>query len=233
MKIVWKYFSSVNITLSVYIIIQNSLIICHYRHDWKKLSSILFILIAAADIGFAFTVTELGRDILTFQCITKSPSWQVNTRTPLFWILTGYLFNATSAFLCLTLTIIKTVNIMNPFYRLNSCAIHAALFIVQLLYFVLNITDNISAHWLISYVSHGNDRFECYNSYGLFGLVTEGWLGEYTILYLCFRFGVMRVNDYLVVASVILSTYVLSAWNNSACVYGPSNVLYQKSIRPQ
>ena len=77
----WRYFSSVHINLIIYIITQNSLIIYHYYKDWKRLSSFLFILIAATDIGFA--LSELGRDTLALLCIKDSPSLKLPLSEPI------------------------------------------------------------------------------------------------------------------------------------------------------
>ena len=54
----WEILSPIHIVLSIYITFQNSLVIHHYLSDWKRISSFLFILIAAADIGNA--LSEIG-----------------------------------------------------------------------------------------------------------------------------------------------------------------------------
>ena len=112
------HLAPVNLTLAVYIIIQNSMIIYHYFKDWKRLSSLLFILIAAADIGSA--CSAIGRGSITLLCANYEPlpqllpSWVYVTN-----ISFGYFFYVTSTFLGLVLTIVKTINIINPFYRLQ------------------------------------------------------------------------------------------------------------------
>ena len=102
-------FSVFHILLSVYIIFQNSLIIFHYHKDWKKISSLFFILIAAADIGYA--LSELGRDTIELMCF-KNNNMRVNLRAGILLIFTGSLFNVISVFLGLTLTVVKTIIIL-------------------------------------------------------------------------------------------------------------------------
>ena len=136
----WEYFAPIHVFLSVYIISQNSLIIFHYHKDWRRVSSLFFILIAASDIGFA--LSELGLATLELLCVEHFHG-RLNKQAGLFLILTGYLFNVISVFLGLTLTVVKTINIMFPFYRLEKRFLYATVFVGIIFYLALYIGDNI------------------------------------------------------------------------------------------
>ena len=138
----------VNLTLAVYIIIQNSMIIYHYFKDWKRLSSLLFILIAAADIGSA--CSAIARGSIDLLCSNNQqlllPSWVYVTN-----ISFGYFFYVTSTFLVFVLTIVKTINIINPFYRLQERALKVCLAIFPSVGLILISVD--IWHWVKKYRS--------------------------------------------------------------------------------
>ena len=135
----WSILTPFHIILSIHIIFQNSLVIHHYHKDWKRLSSLLFILIAAADIGNAFS--EMGRNILELLCLNNS-SIRMQYWFPFISILFGQFCYVVSSYFYLVLTVIKTINIVNPFYRLNKRYICISLCVVSLTYFALYIYDN-------------------------------------------------------------------------------------------
>ena len=170
----WSILSPIHIVLSIYIIFQNSLVIHHYHKDWKRLSSLLFILIAAADIGNAFS--EMGRNILELLCLNNS-SMKMQYWFPFISILFGQFCYVVSSYFYLVLTVIKTINIVNPFYRLNKRYICISLCVVSLTYFALYIHDNF---FIIT--SHGSWTLhpdKCTVNAGLFrDLITISVVGQ-------------------------------------------------------
>ena len=197
----WKYIFQIHIVLCVYIFIQNSLILYHYHKDWKRLSSLLFILIAAADIGFACSV--LGRETLVLLCI-KNSSLQVSTWITMILLSTSQFWSATSAFLYLILTIVKTINITNPFYRLKTSSLYIAIIIVLLIYFTLLITDNYCYNTLLSEATYGEHKFKCTAKYGLFTFFySPAWnIGQFIIVLLCSY--IFQINSYIESASLMV-----------------------------
>jgi hypothetical protein len=147
----FMYLSPLNLTLSVYIMIQNSMIIYDYYKDWTRVSSLLFILIAILDIGTAGS--ELGRDSMELLCLKDG-----SLRLPQWTYLTCFSFSVfchvTSTFIYVVLTVVKTINIVNPFYRLKTFALKVGLSALLSMNFVLFISD--AWNWNDSYVSHNN-----------------------------------------------------------------------------
>ena len=139
---VFRYLSPINLTLAVYIMIQNSMIIYDYSKDWKRLSSCLFILIAAVDIGSA--CSELARGSVALLCLHD----EYMTMQP--WIFVTYLSlgllcYVTSTFFGMVLTVVKTINIINPFYRINGLALRTCLALFTLIGFAIFVVDT----WLL------------------------------------------------------------------------------------
>ena len=140
----FQIFIPIHIILCTYMITQNSLIIFHYHKDWKRLSSLLFILIAAADIGNAFS--GFGRNRFNLLCLSnRSVPWRFSyVAIYTFIIRFGQFCFILSAFLNVSLTVVKTINIVNPFYRLNKRAIYATLSFIYFLYVSLLISDSFA-----------------------------------------------------------------------------------------
>ena len=170
----WKILSPIHVVLSIYITFQNSLVIHHYLSDWKRISSSLFILIAAADIGNA--LSEIGRNILEFSC-TKNTTMQVQNWVSRSLILFGMFCYVISSYLYLVLTVIKTVNIVNPFYRLSKWFIYISLSAVSFMYFALYTSDNV-----FDVVLDGRGFQKCSVYNGLFSyLIFVATLGQITL----------------------------------------------------
>ena len=133
----------INLTLALYIIIQNSMVIYHYFKDWKRLSSLLFILIAAVDIGSACSATARGS--ITLLCYCK-----INMVMPfeiyVTILMVGNLFYVTSILFGLVLTVAKTINIINPFYGIRGGALRVCLVLLPFLGLVLCVVDTILTH---------------------------------------------------------------------------------------
>ena len=142
-----RYSSPVNLTLAVYIVIQNSMIIYHYYKDWKRLSSCLFILIAAVDIGSACCAMVLGSVALL--CVNRS---SLNMQIWLFPALSSFgpLCYSTSAFFGMVLTVVKTINIINPFYRIRVRSLMMFLIILSFLGLILSVGDTWTLYTLIN-----------------------------------------------------------------------------------
>ena len=153
--------SPINISLAVYIMIQNSMVIYHYHKDCRKISSLLFTMIAVVDIGQAFV--EIGRGSLALLC-SRNKTLQLQPWTYLTSLLLGHLFFVVSTYLCVVLTVVKTVKIVNPFHVLNNRAIYVNLFIFPLLYLLLCISDNWCWNDLLNF-----RKFKCTSEFGLFG----------------------------------------------------------------
>ena len=142
-NIFFCYLPIVNLTLAVYIIIQNSMVIYHYFKDWKKLSSLLFLMIAAVDIGSACSAIAPGSiTLLCYYNINMVMPYEIYVTI----LMVGNLFYVTSTFFGMVLTVVKTINIINPFYRIRGGALKLCLVLLPLLGLVLCVVDAILTH---------------------------------------------------------------------------------------
>ena len=134
----FRYLSPINLTLAVYIMIQNSMIIYDYSKDWKRLSSCLFILIAAVDIGSA--CSELARGSVALLCF-RDEFMRMQPWIFVIYLSFGLFCNVTSIFFGMVLTVVKTINIINPFYRINGLALRTCLALFTLIGFAIFVVD--------------------------------------------------------------------------------------------
>jgi hypothetical protein len=177
---VFHYLSPINLSLMVYIMIQNSMIIYNYHTDLRKISSLLFVLIAAVDIGSAFF--ELGRGTVALLCL-KNESMQISQWITVLSLELGLFCFTTSTFLTTVLTVVKTINIMNPFYRLNERALKISIYILPFIYLVLSISDiYLTIHALLDGDDYTCDSFT--GTWYLFGTLNA--IGFGTMFYLLF-----------------------------------------------
>ena len=138
LPISFQYVPPINLTIAVYIIIQNSMVIYHYFKDWRRLSSLLFILIAVVDIGSAFsTVARVPVILLCFNNLYWTIKYWIYKTILMF----GNLCLVTSTFFGMVLTVVKTINIINPFYRIDGCALKVCLLLFFCLGLVLSVVD--------------------------------------------------------------------------------------------
>ena len=135
---VFQYISPLNITIALYIVFQNSMIIYDYHKDWRRISCLLFIMVASVDIGSA--CLEIGRGSISLLCL-KDPSMRMHPWTYLVCQTFGVLCYVTSTFCILVLTVVKTINIMRPFYRQNNRVLKIVLFIYPSILLVVCIID--------------------------------------------------------------------------------------------
>ena len=135
---VFNYLSPINLTLAVYILVQNCIIIYDYSKDWRKLSCQLFILIAAVDIGSASS--ELARGTVALLCLNDE-SMRMSPWIFVSYLSIGLVCYVTSTFFGLVLAVVKTINIVNPFYRIHGRALRVFLAIFPSIGLVLTVTD--------------------------------------------------------------------------------------------
>lgn len=124
--------------------------------------SLFFVIIAAVDIGHA--LAEFGRGSLALLC-SRNNALELRPWTYLTTLSLGNFFFVVSTYLCVVLTVVKTVKIVNPFHILNNRAIYVSLFICPFLYLVLSISDN----WCwIDLLNSQNNKLKCTSEFGLY-----------------------------------------------------------------
>jgi hypothetical protein len=112
------------------------MIIYDYHKDWRRLSSCLFILIAVVDIVSAST--EIGRGSVALICLSNESSVIPSILFTTF-ITLGALCYVTSTFIGMVLTVVKTINIINPFYRIHGQPLKVCLATVSSFGFILSV----------------------------------------------------------------------------------------------
>ena len=164
----FRYLPPINLTFAVYIIIQNSMVIYHYFKDWKRLSSLLFILIAAVDIGSA--CFAIARGAITVWC-----DYNQDMAMPFLLYVTiimcGNMCYITSTFFGMILTVVKTISIINPFYRIRGRALKLCLVLFSLFGLVLSVADTICMNlkWSL-YMTKCKDQLFSWIVYGIIKL---------------------------------------------------------------
>ena len=133
-----KYIVSVNLCLASVVLLQNPVIIMDFYADRKKLSGLLFILIAAADMLTAGT--DLARGSVVLTCFRDNHSKISELFVISYSMLSIFSYNC-SIFFNLVLTIVKTIHLSNPFYRLQTGAVKTALVVVPLLILIVCVAD--------------------------------------------------------------------------------------------
>ena len=157
---VWgfQYISPLNITIALYIIIQNFVIIYDYHKDWRRISCLFFIMVASVDIGSA--CLEIGRGSISLLCL-NDPSMRMHPWTFLVCQLFGVLCYVTSTFFVLVLTVVKTINIMRPFYRQNNRLLKIVLFIYPSILLIVCIIDVWALNDTIGITTGRDDNPKC------------------------------------------------------------------------
>ena len=136
----FRYLAPLNLSLALFILFQNSVVITHLYKDRSRYSSLLFLLIAVCDVITA--LSELVRGSVALSCL-RDNQIPVPGLLVLGYLSVGVLSYQCSIFFNLVLTILKTVQIINPFYRVNSPVLKAALLVFPLIGFLVTIGDII------------------------------------------------------------------------------------------
>ena len=141
-SLTYKFMLPGNIFLSLFILLQNSIILVDNFPDRSKFVTSMFILIAAFDMIQAFG--SILKGIPALICLLNSqatvPRWLNVFHFPLAG--TSYIC---SVFFNVVLSATKTINIRNPFYRINRTAVHVVLIIGACVWTVTAVVGFIDA----------------------------------------------------------------------------------------
>ena len=133
-----------NISLTVFILIQNSIIIADYYKDRKRIIAVLFMCIAASDMVSA--AGDLTRAAVGLSCLYDNdlfiPAWAVQV-----YLSVGLCGYTCSVFYNTALTITKTIHTVNPFHRLNIPALKIALVVGTSWWLGVAAADNVAV-WI-------------------------------------------------------------------------------------
>ena len=180
----FKYMAPVNLCLASVVLLQNPVIIMDFYADRRKLSGLLFILIAAADMLTAGT--ELARGSVALTCVRDNDSKISGLFVLSYSLLSLFSYNC-SIFFNLVLTIVKTIHLSNPFYRLQTGAIKTALVVVPLLILIVCAADAFS-YWKLSSVLDG----KCASQWFYVNAITS--IGEGVVIYIA---ALVNVQNYV------------------------------------
>ena len=140
---IYKYLTPIDLALALYIILQNSVILYDYYPDRRRVSSLLFLLIAGADVITA--ASQLVRGTVATVCL-RDETFSLQSWIFLLYITPGLLSYISSIFFSVVLTILKTINIINPFYRVNQDLLKSALVLVPTFALFVSILDMVFWH---------------------------------------------------------------------------------------
>lgn len=138
----FKYMLPENMILSVFILLQNSVILVDYYPDRRKFVTSIFMLIAAFDMIQAFG--SVLKAIPAVICLVKTdasvPKWVNMFHFPI----------AGTSYICciyfnVVLSAAKTINIRNPFFRVNRRAVNIALLCGGLFWSVAAVVGFVDA----------------------------------------------------------------------------------------
>ena len=166
----FEHILPVNLFLSAFILLQNSIILVDYYPDRRKLVISLFMLIAILDMILAFgTVLEAIPAII---CLNSSQA-EIHTNLLYFPIAgTSYIISvSTNAVLSVT----KTISIRNPFARINKTAVYSILIIISS-FWIISIALGFTATSLDLYYDwFNNTRWENYTLWENDTLCADQW----------------------------------------------------------
>ena len=129
-----------NISIAVFILIQNSIIIADLYKDRTRIVPTLFMCIAASDMVSA--VTQLVQASVGLLCLQNEDLW-IPTWLVVCYLSVGLLGYACSFFYNTVLVIIKAIHMAKPFCRLNASAIRKSLLVGSLFLLGIVIGDNV------------------------------------------------------------------------------------------
>ena len=197
-----KYILSVNLCLASVVLLQNPVIIIDFYADRKKLSALLFILIAAADMLTAGT--DIARGSVALTCIRDNHSKISDLFVLSYSLLSLFSYNC-SIFFNLVLTIVKTIHLSNPFYQLQTGAIKTALVVVSLLILIVCIAD-VFCYWKLF-----STPFPDWNPCALQWIYVSSiaFIGEGVLLYIAanvqnYSYYILLCSQYVLPSLVVL-----------------------------
>ena len=198
--LIFKHMAPLNLCLSSIVLLQNTVIIMDFYAHREMLSSLLFILIAAADMLTAGI--EVARSSVALTCIRENHS-EVYAWLIISYLMLGIFSYNCSVFCNLVLTVVKAIHISNPFYQLQTRAIKIALVTFSFLCLIVCAADVFFWHDLLS------DKRSCYFHWLYVDAI--GYAGEGAMVYY-FKLtrgqqighGVLLCSQYLVPSIIVL-----------------------------
>ena len=137
---IFRFIAPLNLTLASYIVLQNTTIICHYYSARRRLTTMLVILIASVDVLNA--MTELTRGSVSLLCLRDvNNTMRIASWLPASYVGFGVLCNSLSIFFYTVLSVVKTINIVNPFLRIKNRLVKIILLFVSTLGLAVTFTD--------------------------------------------------------------------------------------------
>ncbi|XP_063683719.1 uncharacterized protein LOC134818205 [Bolinopsis microptera] len=135
-----SYQAPINLTLALLAIALNCLVINHLYKERSRYSSILLMLISVCNVMTA--VSNVARDSVSLSCLRNN-----NIPVPT-WIVLSYLSLGVSSYQCsiffnMVLTLLTTLQILTPSYRVNYTVVRVVLVVITLVGVLLAVGDVI------------------------------------------------------------------------------------------
>ena len=138
---VYLYAGPVNLVFCVLIFFENSLIVSFFYKRRERLSAFLFILIAMTDIFLACNETiDISIGIIC------SSDWKNSISGYHYFLILNLVYPTHFAYSCsvfynTVLTVIRSINIASPFFRIITSAVRLSLLIVTLIVLSITVAD--------------------------------------------------------------------------------------------
>ena len=185
------------------------------------------------DIGSA--CLEIGRGTISLLCL-KDPSMRIHPWTFLVCQMFGVLCYVTSTYFIVALTVVKTINIMRPFYSMNNRVLKIVLFIYPSILLVMCIIDIWD--WNDTITTGHDDYPKCGVGEGpllimtlleTIGSGTTSLALSLMVRYFALSYG--GSSSYVVYhGDSCAFSSVCSAFLDRVCMHGSSDDLYKKSF---
>lgn len=134
----FQYLTPINLILALYILLQDSLVLLDQYPERQRVSSLLFLLVAATDIITA--VSQLVRGCAAALCLANQtlylPRWAL-----ILYISPGLFSYMASTFFYVVLTVVKTARIVDPFNPVNGDLVKYALVLIPAFSFLVSLLD--------------------------------------------------------------------------------------------
>ena len=145
-KQTYQHVAPVNISLSFLVLLYNALVISYFYQNCKKLTPLLFFLIALSDV-----VTAVGHIVFDSAALAFAESGESTKNSDFIMMFCFVVYrvlalggNSCSVFLNVLLAALRTEKVVAPFRRTNMVAVKVAGVMWVLLLMTLTLTDCIN-----------------------------------------------------------------------------------------
>ena len=140
LKAPYPYIAPANLILALFVLLQNTIIFLHCYKDRARLATRMFLMIALVDIISA--LVELLRDGVALPCFYR-PKVNIPASVVVWYLSVGLACYNCSISFNVILAVVKTINIVNPFYIIKKKIVDGFMIAATITWFVIGTSDII------------------------------------------------------------------------------------------